>query len=663
METTMSAMLGLGTAAAGRLMVRAPWLALFLGFGSAQVSGLPLAQGEKREAGAVATSADIPGGPGQVRADVFHPSKSAVEPRRGGRVVVHLATMPRHLNHMTENSAVSRWIYNEVHESLLQRDWETWEWESHLSDSVDVEDLLILQSGERLFGEVSQVEDRWRIQPASASNPLREARSYAAAEVDSVLRGTVYTFNLRDDVLWHDGHPFSAADVEFSWRMYFNPTVDCESARDKQQMARSCEVIDEHTVRFVCDRQYFNLQQNFYDLCLTPRHLYDLSDPDNADFRGDVDPLGPEQGSYLNNHPNNRMWVGLGPYRITQVDDQFVDAVRFEDYFDGDPKAGRAGWVDAIRWRHIPVDDAAKTALVNDELDYMARLSPEDFFGPFTRQATFVEDFYKGYVYLPRMQYIAWNMRRPIFRDADVRRALGHAFDWEEFIVTQGHGLGARVTSSQYLLHANYDRELAPLPFDLDLAEEILDDAGWYDRDGDGIRDKDGLALSFDFLLQPGNSTTQAIVRTLQENLARIGVELKTVTKDYAAVIASVRAKEFDAFSLSWVLDVENDPEQLWQSWGGDPSRDPSANYPGWGTAASDALIKRIQGEVDPAARALLHHELQRMIYEDQPYMFAIIPPVRFAVSQSVRNLKVYGLNPGYSIRDWFLLDEESEGR
>ncbi len=609
----------------------------------------------------------VKGGPGQAEADVFHPMNQPdddgtrppmPEPRRGGRVFVHLFGMPRHFNYMTENSAESRWILYEVHEYLVQRNWDTWVHEPRLSTDWVTEDTLILKGGRGddnaniVYGEVSEDGDAYVVKPLSGDNPLEGEKRVAKSDVESLQKETVFTFNLRDDVKWQDGHPFNAHDVYFAWQCYWNQTVDCEDSRYKIQKIVHADVLDDHRIRFFYGEQYFLALDAFTDLTVLPSHLYNLSDPDNPKHDPASDVLGAAQGEFVNDHENNFKWVGLGPYQVKEVTEQWVIAERFEGYFDPE----RAGYVDAIHWRHIPSVDAGKQALLNGELDYFARISSDDYFGEYCQQEAFTNTHYKGYTYQPRMQYIAWNTRRPVFKEQAVRTALGHAMDWDEFLSTVGNGLGVRITSTQFYMSPTYDHALEPIAFDLEKAEEILTDAGWYDRDGDGIRDKNGIPLEFEYLMTPGNTASQRIVLKLQENCAKIGIKVNVATRDWAAFIERAKTKDFDAFGMAWVLPVESDPQQLWHSSEG---KSRGSNYPGLDDPEIDRLIEAIQVELDEERRYELFHELQARIYEQQPYMFTYNVPVKFAMNKRIRNFKSYAINPGYSVRDWFI--EETE--
>ncbi|MFT5289760.1 MAG: peptide/nickel transport system substrate-binding protein [Planctomycetota bacterium] len=603
--------------------------------------------------------------------DLFHPENQpgpdgqrspAPAPRRGGSVVLQMNTRPSSLNRLVNNSHAITLVSGVTHETLVGRDRDTWEYRSLLASEWTVEDRVHLQDSagvkSTLVGTTSQVGDELVITPRPIGGAPRGQVRVPRSQVLSVDQAVVHTFQLRDDIVWHDGHPFDVNDVYFSWSLYSNPTVDCEHDRDEVAVLETAVILDERTIRFEGSEQYFAFSQSLGSICLVPSHRYNLSDPDNDDFTEDSDPLGERQGRYVNEHPLNAQPIGLGPYRITSVGPDHVEVQRFDEYFEPDPLKGHAGWLDTIRWRVSTDRGSALTALLEGELDYYEGLSSSDYYGSLVSQEAFVKRLYAAYAYRPQFQYVPWNMRKPHLADVRVRRALAHACDWQAFLDGQAHGLGVRVTGSAYHESPSYDQTIEPLAFDPELAEELLDEAGWYDRDGDGLRDKDGQTLSIEFLANAGGGVSNLYARVLQEGLARVGVDLNVVKLDDATLHQRLQSKDFEATSRAWYLGIENDPIQLWGRWKGDPEADRSPNYPGWGDAESDALIERIRRCVDDQERWGLMRELQRRIHAEQPYLFLFDFPAKFAVAQRIRGFKSYGQMPGYSPLDWYIVED-----
>ena len=597
-------------------------------------------------------------GPGPVEADLFHPErKTPVEPRSGGMVRVHLSSLPKSMNYMVENSAVTRRMQREVHEYLLEHHWETWEPEPILAKALPVtEDTLILAGGRGadnsniFYGRVSEEGSDYVVTPLSKQNPLTEPRRVPKDQVESVQRGTVFTFDLKPDIQWHDGHVFDAEDVVFSLECYLNPAVDCDSVRFKFEKFAHVEALDPLTVRFFYKEQYYLALDSFYDLTIIPSHIYDLKDQENPQY--DPNATAEEQGRFVTDHAANRMWIGLGPYRVTDWNEQWIDAEKFAAYQVTDNR----GYVDKIRWRHISSDDAAKTALINGELDYWNRLRSEDYFGQYVKTPAFTENFYKGYVAQPYVGYITWNIRRPKFADPLVRRALNLCYDWDSAINEIYNGLGSRVTSSTvYYFSKDYDHSIEPRPFDLEQAEELLLEAGWYDRDGDDVIDKDGQPFTIEYLMPTGNKASEIIAQGYQEQLAKIGVKMTIAQREWATFLERLYERDYDCGNLAWILDLENDPEQIWHGKWADQPR--SSNHAGLNDPEVNRLIEALQVELDDAARRELFFALQARIYELDPYMFGLVQPLKIAVSKRIRGLKHYGPDPTYRIREWFLVD------
>ena len=160
-----------------------------------------------------------------------------------------------------------------MHAGLLQFDPNTWEYALDLATGVWSEDSVFLTGGERLFGAIVEEDDERVVLESGAPQHVMERTEVAREDVERIERGTVWTFALRQGVRWHDGHPFDADDVLFTLEMLGNPGVDCDAKRFKYTDLRG-EKLDDHTVRFTRDTQYFGTRSSFgLDYVILPRHL------------------------------------------------------------------------------------------------------------------------------------------------------------------------------------------------------------------------------------------------------------------------------------------------------------------------------------------------------------------------------------------------------
>jgi peptide/nickel transport system substrate-binding protein len=189
-------------------------------------------------------------------------------------------------------------------------------------------------------------------------------------------------------------------------------------------------------------------------------------------------------------------------------------------------------------------------------------------------------------------------------------------------------------------------------------ARERLEDAGWYDRNGNGIPDREGVELELEFLVTPGNIATQALSQKLQESFAVLGVQMRIASLDWASLQERLRSRDFDATALAWAPPLESDPEMIWHSSGARTGAR-SSNFAGLADPEVDRLIAKGQRELEPDTRAAIWHELHARIYSLHPFLWHYNLPVKYAISKRVHGFRAYKLDPGYRIRDWFFAQGE----
>jgi peptide/nickel transport system substrate-binding protein len=305
-----------------------------------------------------------------------------------------------------------------------------------------------------------------------------------------------------------------------------------------------------------------------------------------------------------------------------------------------------------VVWRAIGDAGTAMTALLEGELDVLDRVGIEDYFGARTQGEDFAKRFYKAFNFTPELSVRYWNTARPELADPRVRTALALCFDWDGYIANFYRGAAVRVTGEQVPFGPAYDRDVAPTPFDPARARRLLAEAGWIDRDGDGRVDREGEPLTIGFLFGAGNDASETFGETYQAQLAKVGVTLELQPRESAALADALRRRDFDSAALGLALPFASDPEQLWHSKWADG---PSGNRSGLADARVDELIESIQRETDASARNRTFHALQRRIHELQPVMFGVWAPHRLVIARRLRGVQLFGLDPGYSIRRWYV--------
>jgi len=448
----------------------------------------------------------------------------------------------------------------------------------------------------------------------------------------------VYTVKLRKGVLWQDftdpvtnkewhGVEVTAADFKFYVDAIKNPDTNCAPMRTYLINLDRVEVVSKYELKIYWKCKYFISKAITLGLMPLPRHLYHAYD-------------GPFDGKKFNDdHQRNRLIVGCGPYRfVGWKKGGRVMLTRFENYFGS--KYGVAPPIRDVALDVIKHKTTQLQALKSGEIDSM-NLMPEQWIrntnGPEFNgsKAPLMKYKYSGRMY----RYIGYNMRRPIFKDKRVRQAMTHLIDRERIVKEVYHDLARVVTGSFFIDTPYYDKSIKAYAFSVAKAKELLAEAGWKDRDGDGILDKDGKKFEFTILSSNGNPNYDKILPMIKEDMAKAGVVVRIRSVEWPVFLQSLGKKRFDACICGWGLGFESDPYQLWHSSQADIPE--SSNHIGFKNKEADALIKDIRSCFDTKKRIELCHKFHRLLHEEQPYTFLFSPYSLMAQSRRYKNLRL----------------------
>jgi len=416
----------------------------------------------------------------------------------------------------------------------------------------------------------------------------------------------IYTFHLQRGVRFHDGEPFDAGDVRFTYEAILDPK-NASPRSSSFEPVKGLEVLDDYTVRVVYKRLY-SPAIVAWAMGILPEHLMNAEalarEMDRRDITGEARATFGLRQSETASHP-----IGTGPFRFVEWQrDEYIRLARNPEYWKGPPELER------VFYRAVP-------DYVTQEVEF--RAGAVDSYITLPQQAARYrkDDRYQTVSALvPAYTYIAYNLRRPIFQDVRVRRALGMAIDVDELVEHVLYGEGRRVSGPYYAGTPYYDPGTKPLPYDPEGAKRLLTQAGW--RPGpDGIRVKDGQRLAFKLITNNGNPKRKAVTTIAQNAWSRIGVEVVTQQFEWTVFLSQfVNALEFDAIVLGWVGGgLDPDVFEIWHSSRTGPMQ---LNFTGYRSAEADALMERITREYDPARQIELAFALHNRIAEDQPMTF-----------------------------------------
>lgn len=499
------------------------------------------------------------------RAD-FASAQSAPEVRRGGVLAVATLNEPPHLNPAITTSGPVHTVTASIFNGLVGLD-------------------------ERA-NPVPELAERWQISDG----------------------GKTYSFSLRKDVRWHDGAPFTAADVKFT----FEEILLKHHARTRAGLAANLAAIDvpdPHTVVFRFKQPYAPLLRRLdvIEAPILPRHLYQGKDPL-------TDPL-------------NARPVGTGPFRFDkwQRGDSIVLA-RNPDYF----RAARP-YLDQVVFRTLPNAPAAAIALQTQEVDFLGSVGGSEQQRLRSHKGISMARSAAGPGGSYCINTLIPNLRNRPLDDVRVRQAINLAID-RRFIVERVHfgaGQPARGPIQSSLVW--FDHALPEIVANAERAAQILNDAG-YPADRSGTR----FRLRFVYA-QAGFGV---LAEVLKEQLRRVGIELVLEPADFNAVVERVFIKsDFDLGVASYCNGPDPDigVKRVYHSANILPI--PFGNGAGYRNSTVDSLFDKAAQTVNDGERQQLYAQAQQTLVRELPYLWLVETEVDRAYRNAVKGLRVWSGN------------------
>ena len=434
-----------------------------------------------------------------------------------------------------------------------------------------------------------------------------------------------YTFKLFKNACFSDGKSLTAQDVKFAFDKLMDPTTDAPHLRNYFQDIASCEAVDDYTVKYTCKKPYFKHLRMLGGLEILPRHIYSQGD--------------------FNKHANNRNPIGSGQYVFEKWETGMeITLARNEKYWKEKPHIMKRVF------RFITNANAACQVLERQEMDYMNfQVSPE-LWVTRASKPEFEAKFNKYKYYGASYSYIGWNLRHTQFQDKMVRRALTMLLDRKLILETIYYGLGKQVTGEFFVESPEYDASIQPWPFDPAQARQLLDEAGWKDTDGDGIRDKGGAPFQFELLTRAGSPEDDQIATVYQEELKRAGIQMTIRSLEWATFLERVDSRNYDAVRLAWSEPpIEGDPYQVWHS----SQADKGSNFVGFKNDEADHIMEQARLEFDQAKRVAMYHRFDAILHDEQPYTFLFCIQELEALDKRFAGVKVYKF--GLDSREWWV--------
>jgi len=436
--------------------------------------------------------------------------------------------------------------------------------------------------------------------------------------------GLEVTFYLRKNVRWHDAEPFTARDVEFTYKSLINPGVRTPYSGDFQ-MVKRLEVIDDYTVK-VYYKEPFSPGLASWGMNVMPAHLLEKEDLNNTSFA--------------------RNPIGTGPYKFKLwKTGERLELVSNHDYFEARP------YIDRYVYRIIPDQATLFLELRAQAVDYTS-LTPIQFKRQ-TENTFFKKTFQKFNFPSFGYTYIGYNLKDPRFKDVNVRRAINYAVNKEEIIKGVLLGLG-RVSTGPFIPESwAYNKDVRPFEYNPEKARQLLKQAGWKDLDGDGILEKDGVKFSFTVITNQGNDERKMTAEIIQKRLREVGIDVRIKIIEWSSFVSEfINKRRFDAVLLGWGLSLDPDMYDIWHS---SKTKEGEFNFVGYSNQEVDSLLLEGRRTFNQEDRARIYHRIHEILYDEQPYLFLFVPDALPILHTRFKGIEVGPIGIGHNFIKWYV--------
>ena len=429
----------------------------------------------------------------------------------------------------------------------------------------------------------------------------------------------VYTFRLKDGITWHDGQPFTADDVVFTFDMARDKRNGYIDARELRNIERVTASGNEVTFRLAKADSAFLAR--VAGISILPKHIWQKV----QNLREEAPRITP---------------VGTGPYRFAEWKKaQYLRFVANDKYHKGAPK------VKTLFYKIVPDSNVMAMQLRRGEVDVCHIDSSAKHLLTDDKSVRVTESAGQAYT------YIALNHAKDVFADKRVRRAMISAFERQAVIDNVLGGSAYLATADLPPTSIAYQEE--PIAYDTAEADRLFTEAGWV-RGEDGIREKDGKKLAFRLLISNKSKRLGDASLAFRQNMMAVGIAVEIVPMDFTTMRTKhLLTGDYEACLISQRLPI--DPLLRAEVW----TTDGVGNRMGYHSVKIDALYEKAR-IANGATRERLFCEVQNVLLDEMPQLFLWYPAVTIGLRQGVSGIDAAKLgakdNIFHNVETWTLV-------
>jgi len=443
--------------------------------------------------------------------------------------------------------------------------------------------------------------------------------------------GTVYTCTLRSNAYWHDGEPVTTVDVLFTLSLLRSPDFPTTSALKALWERVQAQALDDRRVRFVLERPYAPFL-SYTTLPLLPAHLLQKVPPAEI------------ASSPFHLHP-----IGTGPFRFVRLEEGEDGLLTLELeanplYYQGPP------YLEGVRFRFYRDEGLLVEALLRGEVDGAFGLSRAAL-----EKLSNRPDLVAYRTYLQAYNILFLNTRSPLLLDRRVRQALALGLDRTSLTQDLVEAFPANGPISP--ISWAYKPDLPAFPHDPARAVELLEEAGWYDRDGDGTRERDIRSMELVLLTRDLPPERAILANRIKQQLAPLGISVRVLIAPPETFRRRLAERDFDLLLYGWG-QLGRDPDEfvLWHSSQTGPE---GSNFSSLQNGTIDRLLEQGRTTLERDLRIPIYWQFQEEFIQEVPAIPLYYPVYTYILPAQLHGVEIAPLNePGERFRTitgWYL--------
>ena len=444
--------------------------------------------------------------------------------------------------------------------------------------------------------------------------------------------GLTISFQLNENVIFSDGKPLTAEDVAFTFSFIMTEAIKAPSERAYYEKIESVTAKSPYEVVFVFKEPYFEALGAAGGMPILAKHFYE-------EYLSVAETFNESKG----------LLIGSGPYRLADPkswtsDQGAIELVRNPRYWGAVQPT-----FDKLVWKIIQNDSARLTTYRNGDIDvYSAR--PIEYEKLLKDEALIAKS--QNFEYMSPVagySYIGWNQQKgeiqTRFADKRVRQAMTYLTNRDKIIEDVYLGYAEAAISPFSPRSKQHDPSIKPRVANVDKAKALLKEAGYEDRDKDGLlEDAEGNPFSFKLMYAQSSDDTKRLVLMLKDMYARAGVQLEPEPTEWSVMLERLDQKNFDATILGWTSGLETDIYQMFHS---SQTKTNGNNFINYKSDKLDKLIEEARVVVDESKRMPIWQKAEGIFYDEQPYTFLSRRKSLVFIDKRIQNLELtnIGLN------------------